>query len=67
MYSRCPAAVDDPLPSTISVCLLCSCAVFPSDRRHLNEVMNKIKLQKSKEMKGFERKLQQQGGALSLV
>ena len=42
-------------------------AIFPSDRNHLNQVMAKIKADKSKQMKTFERKLEQQGGALSLV
>ena len=42
-------------------------SVFPSDRRHLNAVMAKIKAQKSGEQKSFERKLGQQGGALSMV
>ena len=41
--------------------------LFPSDRTHLNNVMAKIKAEKSKEMKAFSRKLEQQGGALSLV
>jgi LMBR1 domain-containing protein 1 len=41
--------------------------IFPSDRKHLNEVVAKIKAEKGKQMKGFEKKLQQQGGALSLV
>ncbi len=41
--------------------------LFPSDRTHLNNVMAKIKADKGKEMKAFARKLDQQGGALSLV
>ena len=41
--------------------------LFPSDRTHLNKVMAKIKAEKSKELKAFERKLEQKGGALSLV
>ena len=41
--------------------------LFPSDRTHLNQVMAKIKAEKSKELKAFERKLEQKGGALSLV
>lgn len=42
-------------------------SIWPSDRAHLNEVMKKIKEQKSKERGEFSRKLAQQGGALSLV
>jgi LMBR1 domain-containing protein 1 len=41
--------------------------IFPSDRNHLNQVMAQIKASKGKEMKAFETKLKQQGGALSLV
>lgn len=41
--------------------------IFPSDRNHLNQVMAQIKAAKGKEMKAFESKLKQQGGALSLV
>lgn len=42
-------------------------SVFPSDRRHLNKVMKEIAAAKNKERKSFERKLDQQGGALSMV
>jgi len=41
--------------------------LFPSDRRHLNSVMAQIKANKGKQMKEFEKKLNQQGGALSRV
>jgi LMBR1 domain-containing protein 1 len=41
--------------------------IFPSDRTHLNNVMAQIKAEKGKERKAFARKLEQQGGALSLV
>ncbi len=42
-------------------------AIFPSDRKHLNEVMQKIKKEKAKERKDFGSRLAQTGGALSLV
>jgi hypothetical protein len=42
-------------------------SIFPSDRDHLNKVMAQIKAKKGAEMKDFERKLAQQGGALSQV
>jgi LMBR1 domain-containing protein 1 len=42
-------------------------AIFPSDRKHLNEVMAKIKAEKKKEAKDFGFRLAQQGGALSMV
>lgn len=41
--------------------------LWPSDKKHLDEVMKKIKLKKRKEGLDFERKLDQKGGALSLV
>jgi LMBR1 domain-containing protein 1 len=40
-------------------------ACFPSDRKHLNEVMNKIKMQKKKEMGEFGFRLNQAGGSLA--
>ena len=42
-------------------------SIFPSDRDHLNKVMAAIKAKKGGERKSMERKLAQQGGALSLV
>ena len=40
---------------------------FPSDRDALNKTLKAIQAQKQKERKEFGRKLDQQGGALSLV
>lgn len=40
-------------------------ACFPSDRRHLNAVMQKIKATKSKEKGSLEKQIQQQGGSLA--
>ena len=42
-------------------------AAFPSDRKHLNEVMNKIKMEKKKEMKYIGFRLNQAGGNLSKI
>ena len=41
--------------------------LWPSDKKHLDEMMKKIKTKKRKEGLEFERKLDQKGGALSLV
>ena len=42
-------------------------SIFPSDRDHLVKVMASIKAKKGAERKAFDRKLAQQGGALSAM
>ena len=41
--------------------------LWPSDKKHLDEMMKQIKNKKRKEGMDFERRLDQRGGALSLV
>ena len=41
--------------------------MWPSDKKHLDDMLKKIKMQKRKEGLDFERRLDQKGGALTLV
>lgn len=42
-------------------------SIFPSDKAHLQKVMNEIKTKKKGELKAFEKDLTRKGGALSQV
>lgn len=57
-----PPPPPPPTPRPTPTAIYFSC--FPSDRRHLNAVMQKIKTQKGKERLALDKNIAQQGGSL---
>ena len=55
-----PRSLTPPFPRFPQYCC-------PSDRAHITKAINAIKETKNKEFRDFGRKLDQKGGALSLV